>query len=104
MQLNNDLYEFISSEVGINRKKLLPSTKLREDIGLDADDAFELLQKFSERYDVDMSNFNFSTYFSKEGTELLFALLFLLRIRKPVILKSLNIADLEIAIKKGFLI
>ncbi len=104
MQLHHDLQNFISSETGINQKKILPSSRLREDLGLDADDAFEFLQKFGERYKVDMSNFNFEAYFSKEGVELLSALFILLRIKKSVMLKSLTTADLEVAIEKGILV
>jgi acyl carrier protein len=46
---------------------LPPTTRLREDLGLDGDDAVEFLNAFAETFGVDMSAFDFGEHFGAES-------------------------------------
>ena len=49
-----------------NRERLNASTRLEEDLYIYGDDAEKFLCEYSDRFSVDISNFNFSRYFTKE--------------------------------------
>ena len=57
----------IESETGYSKNKISRTTNLYHDINIDGDDAEELLLKYSELFDVDMSKFEFNNYFNDEG-------------------------------------
>ena len=59
--------DFLSERCCARPQDLKPSTRLLHDLGIDADDAEEILTEFSERFGVDMSSFSFDHHF---GTEL----------------------------------
>lgn len=64
---NEDLLDFILNYSWIkNREKLNTSTRLEEDLYIYGDDAEEFLCDYSDRFSVDISNFNFPKYFTKE--------------------------------------
>lgn len=76
-------------------------TKLYEDLKIDGDDAFELLQAFSEKFNVDMSEFKYNEYFAPEGIDIIGVLSRLFKDKEKKKLKSLTLADLEEAAKEG---
>lgn len=43
------------------------SSVVQDDLGIDGDDAVELIVEFSKRFKVDMSDFPYSRYFGPEG-------------------------------------
>ncbi|GHT93368.1 hypothetical protein AGMMS49545_12540 [Betaproteobacteria bacterium] len=58
---------FTSDFLGVNpTEKISLSTKIADDLWADGDDALEFLEKFSEEFDVDISEFEFNRYFSTE--------------------------------------
>ena len=59
--------DFLAERWRVRPQELKPSTRLLHDLGIDADDAGEILAEFSERFGVDMSSFSFDHHF---GTEL----------------------------------
>ena len=46
---------------------LSADTRLLDDLGMDADDAVEFMEAFSEEFNVDMSEFEFKRHFGPEG-------------------------------------
>lgn len=59
---------FVAEHHRIAEKKFNPDTRLVEDLGIDGDDAVELIEAFCEEFEIeDMSDFNFSNYFGPEG-------------------------------------
>lgn len=83
--------------------ELTPETKLEEDLGYYGEDAELLIIEFSERFNVDISGFDFRNYFSMERN-----IENLIRsfsnIKKRQKSKSLTLGDLVIAAKTGKLI
>lgn len=47
-------------------ESLVPSTRLLHDLGIDGDDAVEILTDFSKRFGMDLSSFPFQRYFGSE--------------------------------------
>jgi len=42
-------------------------SSIEDDLGITGDDAIEFMEKFADRYKVDLSDFKFTKYFSPEG-------------------------------------
>ncbi len=42
------------------------NSELEKDLGITGDDAYEMIEKFSKKYMIDISNFRFDQYFSPE--------------------------------------
>lgn len=74
VQKNQDIYERVISFVKAEtrtRKELTLSTDILRDLGVDGDDARELMARFGSEFSVDMSSFNSIDYFGAEGFGLL---------------------------------
>ena len=52
---------------GVNITQVGPETKLLHDLGVDGDDAGELLQNVADRFRIDMRSFQFDRYFHSES-------------------------------------
>lgn len=50
-------------------------THIEDDLGITGDDAAELMQKFSKKFNVDLTGFDFMKSFDPEGVDLSFLLL-----------------------------
>jgi hypothetical protein len=50
----------------VSPERLTPRSRLLHDVGIDADDASEILSDFSERFAVDLSSFAFQRHFGSE--------------------------------------
>jgi acyl carrier protein len=87
--MNETLYEqildFLQLQTNCRPDELQPSTLVADHLGVDGDDASDLISKFAHKFDVDMSSYDWRDYFGAEGWDLLA----LFRRRKP-----LSIADL----------
>ena len=59
--------EFVSDELGVPAARIKPETRLLHDLGVDGNDAGDLLQHFSARFHVDLSAFHFSSHFGPEA-------------------------------------
>ena len=91
---------FLSEETGISVSDISIKSDLLKDLGIDGDDAVELIVKFGKKFDVDIQKFNYQDYFGLEGA---FCPLFLLMPSwwKRKHIKSLTVSDLIDAVKKG---
>ena len=75
MSIECDVLDFISTEAGIDRYMVKLSASISDDLGIDGDDASDLLAAYTSRFNVDMTRFRYSEYFTDEGTLTPFSLL-----------------------------
>ncbi|HEY4641195.1 MAG TPA: DUF1493 family protein [Thermoanaerobaculia bacterium] len=61
------LRAFVAEELKLDPDKLNETDRLQHDLGLDGADAQAFIDKFAERFDVDMTNFVFRDYFGRES-------------------------------------
>ncbi|MFA6060321.1 MAG: DUF1493 family protein [Taibaiella sp.] len=99
--MNGDILESILAlipEALFPKKKDRPLSEmyLEKDFGIYGDDAAEFIEKFSEKFNVDISDFEHSDYFTPETPFYFFYKLFSKRKRKDI-----RIKDLEIGVIKG---
>ena len=59
--------DFIAENARVDRRLLSATTSLFADLGIDGDDAHELIDAFSKRFHVDMARFVFADYFGPEA-------------------------------------
>ena len=67
VKMKEEIIQFVSTETRVPIKKLSLETRLFHDIGLDGDDARELLDKFSHQFNVDISGLELDLYFGPEA-------------------------------------
>jgi acyl carrier protein len=60
------LIEFLSTQLSIPKKKIHLEDSLFHDFGVDGDDAIEVINEYSKRFDVSIANFNIDEYFGAE--------------------------------------
>lgn len=59
--------QFIVNETGVIVGKVKDDTRLREDLGIEGNDAVDLLDRFAEVFSVDISNLDFCRHFGPEA-------------------------------------
>jgi hypothetical protein len=62
-----DLKEFVIRHYWNIKSGLTRETRVSEDLQIEGDDADEFMQKFSEEFKVDLSDFEFEGHFKFEG-------------------------------------
>ena len=75
----DEIRDFISTETGVSKVKLKGKTRIYEDLKIDGSDAFELLKSFEQKFKVDMTGFEYSSYFAPEGIDILGAFMRIFR-------------------------
>jgi acyl carrier protein len=60
------VFTFVAEETATPPEKISLETSLRKDIGVDGDDAEELMERFSKTFQVDMKEFQIDRYFYPE--------------------------------------
>lgn len=102
MNTENELWDRIVDFTRRQTKtsaQLSRKTELQRDLGIEGDDAFDLVEAFAEEFEVDPGDFDFHRYFGPEGFNPLSLVFSLFRKReKPV---GLTLAMLEKAAKLG---
>ena len=102
--LDNKVIKFVSSETRINEAKLKLESSLFHDLGVDGEDALELIEAFSKEFNVDVTEFPLSDYFGNEGTMSPFGLIKgLITGRTKDSKKRLTICDLIESARQGSL-
>src|SRR5262245_57265229 len=61
----------IAEHRGMTPRELAPQARLLDDLGVDGDDAEELLSDIARRFDVDFSRLHFDRHFGPEGLSIL---------------------------------
>ena len=64
----DQIKKFVADELLISSIDLTSETCLNRDLLIVGDDADELLEAFSKRFEIDVSNFDFHEYFTGEVT------------------------------------
>ncbi len=85
-----EIKDLIAEIAPVRREQLTSSTRLGHDLGVDGDDAAELMQAFAQRFQADLSEFEFELHFGPEAGFNPFIYLYWL-IVKPHELKSVPI-------------
>jgi len=70
-QILKEIIKLIEQRMGKYKTPILRTTYLEEDLGVIGDDAVELLLEYGQKFNVDMSRFNVSKYFTPEGDTIL---------------------------------
>ncbi len=98
--------QIVSKRKGVKPNDLSPDVRLFHDLGIDGDDAEEILTELKDKHQVDFDKFIFSNYFGSEvGAGYRYFLYRLFRRFGKSIdgLKPLTVGDLGKAIDNGFL-
>lgn len=99
--VNHEILSMIKNKMGNYSFSITQNTKLEHDLGMTGDDAYEFLIEFSQKFNVDVSNFQIDKYFLPEGDSLLPTISRLIRGEENPKQKELTIGDLENSILKG---
>ncbi|MFZ6780163.1 DUF1493 family protein [Undibacterium sp. Ji83W] len=92
----------IADFVGMPLDRVKANASLFHDLGVDGDDAHELMQEFASRFQIDLSHFVFSDYFGPEHASNPLALVKgMLGLGQPAIDKRLETRDLVQAVIAG---
>jgi len=80
--------------------EITSSTEIYKDLKIFGDDADEFIQQYSEKFNVNLSNFEIGKYFPDEGNPTLFNLISFI-FKKPIRTKyeSITVNDLSIGIE-----
>ncbi|MBQ9578073.1 MAG: DUF1493 family protein [Ottowia sp.] len=98
-----DVIALIAEETALSPERIQPQHSLNFDLGVDGDDAEELLLAYREKFLVDMSGFDFHRYFDEESHALsLFLLLWRLLAGGEKPKEPLFVRDLLRAAQLGF--
>jgi acyl carrier protein len=62
----DDVRKLVAAQSGLPIERIQPSSRLFHDLGIDGDDAEELLVAFGERFSLPIKDFPFSEYFGSE--------------------------------------
>jgi len=89
--------QLLIDELNIAYEEVNLTSSLFHDLGVDGDDASDLLERFSKEFNVDISNFKFNDYF---GSEVSFVFKLFFPFSKKSF-KKLTVQDLIIAAEKG---
>ena len=108
--MNNETWQqlevFARGEIGRplfgGQLNLRPSSRLEQDLGLTGDDATEFIEKWAQRFKVDVQGFASRRYFGPEGYDLISPLLglFAERFRRPARV-PLTLGMLAEAMRRG---
>ncbi len=100
--MNVELIKLLQDYCGAD-SFITENTRLFHDLDLYGDDAAEFLDRFKERFSVDMSDFRFADYFPSEGDWILPGVLRFLIGKPQPRYRPLTIFDLQLAIDCGYL-
>ena len=64
--LEDEVINLISKETLLPPSKISLNSTLLGDLGIDGDDAWEIFEKCQEKYQLDLSEFEFQKYFRNE--------------------------------------
>ncbi len=106
--------EIVSEYTSIKPDKLSPDMRLFHDLGIDGDDAEELLMDLMDKHQVYIDDFNFYDYFGQEfgsgGRYIMYKIFIFFDWPLEIFgwslvdnFKPLTVKDLAIAIENGFL-
>ncbi len=97
-----ELKSFLSTFLGIKEEEINFADSLFHDLGVDGDDASELLKNYSSNFNVDIDDFEFENYFGVEASASLVQVIFKGLIKSDEHdRKKLTVEDLANGVKLG---
>jgi hypothetical protein len=60
------VFDLVARKAGTTADLIGPNVRILHDLGIDGDDADDLLRELSERCQIDLTSFEFSRYFRSE--------------------------------------
>ena len=57
----------VAEQTGVSPSRITATTRIGEDLGVDGDDASDLLTAFASRFHVDLAGFQFARHFGPEA-------------------------------------
>lgn len=63
----NEVIQFVSENIGCDPSRLTPDTRLFEDLGIDGDDAEDLMRDFASHFTVDLTGYEHLQHFGPEA-------------------------------------
>jgi acyl carrier protein len=63
----HEVIQLVAEYSGVAESSITASTRLGEDLGVDGDDASDLIAAFASRFHVDIAVFDFSRHFGPEA-------------------------------------
>ncbi len=97
-----DVILFLSRELSLPTNRITLNLSLFHDLGVDGDDAFELLKTYALKFTVDISEFRFYDYFGPEGAPTPWGFILELLFRKQYKKKKrLTVEDLVRGVASG---
>lgn len=69
-EIREEITALIADKVGVKPESLQPDADIEKDLGCTGDDFFELMESYSKRFSVDMSDFLWYFHTSEEGNNL----------------------------------
>lgn len=66
-ELIDRVLAFVATKAGVSRNKVSLDSRLGSDLGLDGDDALELLEYFGKKFKVSINDIDFEKYFNEEN-------------------------------------
>jgi acyl carrier protein len=64
---NADISSFLASQLGVDEATLAPDDSLLDDCGVDGDDFDDLMEAFSQRFEVDLSGYRWEFHHQGEA-------------------------------------
>jgi len=65
--LDQRVIDFVAELTGVKRERVTPTSTLYGDLGIDGTDGWELIKKFGQKFQVDLSGVRSDHYFGPEG-------------------------------------
>ncbi|PWT72117.1 MAG: hypothetical protein C5B59_16630 [Bacteroidetes bacterium] len=97
----NNLKAFVIKESSVDDEEITRETKIEDDLGVYGDDAIEFMIRYGKQFNVDLSHFMASDYFSKEGDIILPAVIRFFKGKSLTPRKALTVGHLEKGILAG---
>ncbi len=95
LDLKSAISDLLAEKCGRQSSEITATSKLLQDLGLDGDDAAELMKAFADQFKVDMRDFKFMQYFRSEPN--LFSILRLPSARARELYGKIPITVLDMA-------
>lgn len=93
--------EFLSDTLKISKTKIHSNDNLFHDLGVDGDDAIELIQDYSKKFNVSLDDFRIDKYFGSEGSSLIHFIVELITKKSQKSMPRLTVEDLIEGVKSG---
>jgi hypothetical protein len=88
------VFRLVAFHSGLTEVRLHAGDRLLHDLGIDGDDASELMSAFFRMFPVDPCDFHFRDHFCDEGIPLTWPFLMIANLIEPPQLRAITIGDL----------